>query len=401
MTDLYSESRRGADELYDPLYHTVQDNLYDVYDVMLRSHPVYYSNQRQVWCLTRYADVQAVAQDWKGFSNLPGVSIVDPTRYGPGDFLDDDPPTHDSLRKVLHPVFLPKEIARLSDDISRRVKTIMTDLRERQTVELAEDFAARLPIWVISRLMGAPEEDDDLIQQLVLTAENQKPGEAATSREASNALAELKCYVADLMIVKRRHPDERVLTILANETRTGVLTEEQAVGMAALIFSAGSVTTYALLGNLLVLLSEHPEALDRLRRDPASGMTVAAIEEALRCETPFQYNARTVKKPVTLHGVEIAPEERIVLVWGAANRDPERWTDPGTFDVTRVKQRHLGFGVGIHHCIGAPLARLEAAIALPAFLNTIASFELGDKRRIQHHEMRGWESLEATLTATL
>ena len=383
--------------LYDPLSHTHRDDIYDIYKALRTDHPVYYATSCDVWCLTRYNDVQAAAKDWGTFRSAPGVELDVPASLGPGSFLDYDPPRHDILRQVVRPYFLPKAIAQLNADIERRIADILDELREKETVDLSGDFAMRLPAWVIARLLGIPEEDDDLLLRLFAATEVRVPGEMAVPPSALLALAQLQEYMRELAASKRRHPDDKVLSHLVAGVARGAPTEEEVVGMALILFLAGTETTYSLLGNALNLLVEHPDTLQALRADEPSALIDATIEEALRFETPVQYLTRTLNTTTTVHGVEMRKGKRVVLIWGAANRDPDRWDSPDTFDINRQLRRHLGFGEGIHFCIGAPLARLEARIAIPRFLAAFQHFEIVAKQRVTHPAIRGWERLEATV----
>ena len=384
-------------ELYDPLFHTPQENVYEIYAILRSNHPVYCNKQRNVWCLTRYADVRSAAKDWKTYGNAPGVDIDAPNYMGPGNFIDADPPRHDVLRNVVQPFFLPKAIAEFESDFVRHVKEIIEELRERQRVDLAQDFAWRLPIWAISRLLGAPEEDDEMTQRVLLDVFVRHPGETSVPERAERGLAELQAYLAELAAYKRRHPDGRVLSRMVGAEAKGAPTAEETVGMATMFFIAGSETTYALLGNALKVFAENPEVLHGLRQDESAECIQAAIEETLRYETPVQYLARSVRSSAVLHGIEIPEGARLILVWAAANRDPDHWENPDKFDVHRPFQRHVGFGEGIHSCIGAPLARLEARVALPMFVRTFAEYDIGRKVRLNSHIIRGWEKLEAIL----
>ena len=386
-----------AAELYDPFFHTPHDDVYEIYAALRTHHPVYYNAQRKVWCLTRHADVQAAARDWRTFGTAPGVDIDSPNYMGPGNFIDADPPRHDVLRSVVRPYFLPKSVAAFAGEISQRVESILAELRERETVDLAHDFAWRLPIWAISRLLGTPEEDDDLVQRILLDVFVRHPGKVDVPERADTALSELQAYLSDLVEHKRRHPDERVLSRMVAGEADGAPRREETVGMATMFFIAGSETTFALIGNALRLLAEHRDALAALRRDPSPQTIEAVVEEVIRFDSPVQYLARTLRATTLLHDTELQEGDRLILIWAAANRDPECWTEPDRFDIGRPLQRHVGFGEGIHFCIGAPLARLEASIALPAFVRAFPEYEVGERRRLNSHIVRGWQQLEARL----
>jgi cytochrome P450 len=386
-------------EAYDPYVHTSADNVYDIYTELRENSPVYFCAARNAWCLTRHDDIQRAARDWKTFSNSPGVALDAPNLYGRGDFLDDDPPRHDILRNVARPFFTPKAIAGLADDIQRRTAEILAELRECSRADLAEEFALRLPIWVISRLIGAPEVDDREIQRMVLAMERRNVGDPEVPESATSAVRELHAYLNDLSMHKRRHPDGGVLSHITAAADSGELGADEVAGMGTILFSAGSETTYSLLGNLLAQLADHPNALESLRRTPTPELLDAAIEESLRYEAPVQYLARTATAMTDWHGAKIPPGARVLLVWAAGSRDPRRWERPDEFDVYRSKKRHLAFGEGIHFCLGAPLARLEAKIALPMFLSTFSGYTIRAGRRRPHHIVRGWDELDTELVS--
>lgn len=388
----------GSAELYDPLFHTPQENVYEIYSILRQDHPVYYSTRRAVWCITRYTDVQAAGRDWKTFGTAPGVDIDAPNYMGPGNFIDTNPPRHDVLRNVVRPFFTPKAIAALEDVVARRVDTIIRNLKERERADLAHDFAWQLPIWVISRLLGVPEEDDENIQRTLLEIFHREPGQVSVPAAAQTAMATLHDYVHELAEHKRKDPDEKILSRIVAGEAADAPSPEETIGMATGLYIAGSETTFALLGNSLNLLADYPETLEVLRRDPRRETIDAFIEEALRFESPVQYLARTARAPSTLHGQDIAEGERLVLIWGAANRDRERWPDGDRFDIYRPQKRHVAFGEGIHFCLGAPLARLEARLALPAFIRAFPKYEIINKQRLPNHLVRGWEHLEAVLS---
>lgn len=385
-------------EPYDPYVHTSAENVYDIYAQLRENSPVYFCAARDAWCLTRYDDIQRAARDWKTFSNLPGVALDAPNLYGRGDFLDEDPPHHDILRNVARPFFTPKAIAGLADDIQRRTAEILAELRECSRANLAEEFALRLPIWVISRLIGVPAVDDQEIQRMVLAMERRNVGDPEIPESATSAVRELHGYLEDLARHKRRHPDNGVLSHITAAADSGALGADEIAGMGTILFSAGSETTYSLLGNLLAQLADHPDALESLRRGPTPELLDAAIEESLRYEAPVQYLARTATATTEWHGTTIPSGAHVLLVWAAGSRDPNRWERPDEFDFYRAdKKRHLAFGEGIHFCLGAPLARLEAKVALPMFLKTFSGYTIRSGRRRPHHIVRGWEELDAEL----
>jgi cytochrome P450 len=409
MNSSASEGRLGmgrsatAGEIYDPLYHTPQDDLYDVYRILRDDHPVYFCERRRVWCISRYADCQAAARAWQVFSNDDGVDLDVPARYfGQGDFLDSDPPRHDELRKAVRPFFIPKAIARLEETVTRRVDDVLATIAEASRVDLAQQVAWALPIWVICRLVGVPTSDDQEVHRMVSELVARTPGEVDLPERSVSALSELQAYATELAKVKAANPGEDLMTHMVQLARSSEspLREEDLQGLTVLLFVAGSETTAALLSNALYVLDQHADVQRRLRAEPSRDFLEAVIEEVLRTESPVQYLARQTTEDTTVENVEIPGGADVILLFGAANRDERRFERAERFEPDRVAQRHLAFGEGIHFCLGAPIARLEARVLLPAFFNAFSSYSIdGDAERLQTHMVRGYESLPATVEA--
>jgi cytochrome P450 len=385
-------------ELYDPLIHTQQDDLFDIYRRLRDDHPVYHCERRDVWCLTRFDDVQAAARDWQTFSNANGVDLDVPKQFhGIGNFLEEDPPRHDLLRKAVRPFFVPKEIAKLESHVAGRVEELTAQLAAAQRVDLARDFAWALPTWVICRLLGVPPADDGLVHSMVMALETRHPGDDEPSEQMVAALDQMHAYIEDLAAQKRRSPADDLMSHLVAGEAEGAPRRDEIPGIGVLLFTAGSETTASLIGNTLSLLAEHSEAQQALRREPAE-LIDAVIEESLRMESPVQYLARQTTASTCVHDVEIPEGADVILVYGAANRDERHFENAETFDIARPSQRHLAFGEGIHFCLGAPLARREARIALPAFLRAAPSYEIGTPiERFFSPNERGLTSLPATI----
>lgn len=383
-------------ELYDPLYHTMQEDLYEIYRQLRDEHPVYHCKRREVWCLTRFDDVQAAARDWETFSNANGVELDVPTQfYGTGNFLEEDPPRHDLLRKVVRPFFIPKAIARLEAQVERRVEEMIAQLLGADRIDIAQDFAWALPVWVICRLLGVPEADDEHVHNLVTELETRRPGDDGHAEHVGPILRRFHEYSEDLAERKRRMPGDDLMSHLVAGEAEQAPRRDELLGLMVLLFTAGSETTAALIGNTLSFLAEHPDAQQALRQRPAE-LIDATIEESLRMDAPVQYLARRTTRPVLLHDEEIPAGTDVILIYGAANRDERHFERAEAFDIHRPAQRHLAFGEGIHFCLGAPLARLEARLAVPAFIQAFPSYRLESRtERFFNHIVRGYQHLPA------
>ncbi|HSO96478.1 MAG TPA: cytochrome P450 [Acidimicrobiia bacterium] len=288
-----------------------------------------------------------------------------------------DPPRHARLRALVSRAFTPKRIAEIEPLVRRTTADLLDGIAASGGCELQHEYAAVLPSVVIARMIGVPDEHVDTFRDWTESfLEIQGPEDYADSLK--------KCYelFADLLAERRRSPrDDLMSALLAAEVDGDQLSEEDLLGFCFLLILAGNDTTSSLVGSGIVLLARHPDQQTLLRRDPT--LWPAAIEEVNRIESPVQALPRTTTRDVELHGVTIPVASRVLLVWGAANHDDREFSDPERFDVTRTITRHLSFGHGVHYCLGANLARLEARIALEAWHERFPDYELaGEPRRI-------------------
>jgi cytochrome P450 len=386
-----------AGGVYDPLFHTPSENLYEIYAELRERLPVFHNPVRDVWCLSRFDSVLAAARDWETFSNAHGVDLDVPARFfGDGDFLDSDPPRHDALRALVKHRFIPRNVKQLNGLIEERVEELLDALCEQGEVDLAANFAWELPIWVICHLLGIPQSDYRHVQANMNALNARPAGHDAPPPEALTALGELRRYLLACASEKRRTPGDDMLTDLIREVDRGELESEDLVGMALLMFGAGSETAATLMANGLWLLDCHR---DQQRAVRAGEIPLDdAIEEMVRCESPIQYLCRTTTREVSIDGVDIPAGARVALLYGAANRDERRFPYAERVDMRREGKRHLGFGNGIHFCLGAPLARLETRIALKRFLERVVDYEIsGPFVRLENHVIRSIVGLPASI----
>jgi cytochrome P450 len=377
-----------ADEfVYDPFAPIARADPYPIYAELRQRHPVYRVPGRELWVLSRFDDVQAAARDWKSLSNAEGVDLGGfAGLFGKGDFLDSDPPGHDRLRNVLRHRFAPRRIGELEAAIQGHVKTLLAPILEAGQGDLAADFAWKLPVRMITTLLGLPIEDSPwLLEQaqsfLERPAEQDRPTD-----EAVAAVRTMRGYFDEAAT----HPQGKstfLHDMLEAEGRDD-LSREELRGMCLLLFIAGMETTAGLLSSALLLLAQHEDQRDLLRQDP--GLIPDAIEECLRVESPIQGMTRVATQGVDFHGEPIPLGDRVLLLYAAANRDENRWPSAERFDIRRERKRHLAFGEGIHHCLGAPLARLEARVALAACLRAMPEYVVsGPVRPVDTHHTRG------------
>ena len=290
-----------------------------------------------------------------------------------------DPPDHTRLRRLVSRSFTPRQVERLRPAVHALVADLLDTMAEKGDVEYMADFALALPMAVIGELVGVPAQDRAGLQpQVRAAAKGIEPILAEEEVEAAIvAIGTLGEYFYELLEERRRHPRDDLLSSLVeaweNDDR---LSDEEVASTAILLFAAGFETTTNLLGNGLLALLTHPDQLADWRAHPDIAAT--AVEELLRFDSPVQFNLRTALEPADLAGDPLERGDRIVVLQGAANRDPRRFENPDDLDLRRENNVPLSFGWGIHHCIGAALARMEGEIAFNALLERFGDIELLD-----------------------
>ena len=336
---------------------------------MRTQHPVFYNERMHLWQVFRYEDVSAVITDYNRFSSQAfGVT---------GSFLKDtliekDPPDHRKLRNLVNLAFTPRAVARLSDRITQITQELLDQVRLQGKMDIVSDFAFPLPAKVIAELLGVPSEDWDIFQRWA-RVDSADPN--LTRQEAGRSMQEeMSDYFSKLLEERRRAPREDLISALSTAEVDGErLSEYELVKFCTLLLAAGQETTKNLIANAIVCFTDYPDRMERLIREPA--LMPTAIEEVLRYLPPVWFLFRQTRTDVELAGQHI-PANQLLLAWTAsANRDPAQFPDPDRFDIEREPNRHLAFGHGIHFCVGAPLARLEARIALPMMLEQLRNIQ--------------------------
>lgn len=387
--------RTDAQQLYDPLADTPAHDLYDKYQILRNQHPVYYNEIRDAWCLSRYEDVFHADRDWQTFTTANGVELGLPAQFlGAGDFLESDPPRHDYLRNVVQDWFTPVGVRKLAGRIDDRVVKVLDGIDG--DVNLAQDFAWQIPMWVVCTILGIPESDQELVESWLAALADWPPGADAIPDSGLTARDALHEYLASLATERSRRPAGDLLTTLGQAVDSKELELSEVLGTALLLFVAGSETTASLISSALLLLDAHPGVQTDLRAGKLD--LTAVIEEVLRYESPIQYLCRTTTRAVTLRDAALPRGAHLVLLYGSANRDEDRYPSADAFDPHRPRKQHLAFGHGIHACLGAPLARLEGEIALRRFLENVHSYEVtGPPVRARLTQIRRIANLPATV----
>jgi cytochrome P450 len=309
--------------------------------------------------------------------------------------MENEPPDHTRLRSLVAKAFARGHVERLRPRVQELADGLLDRVGASGEFDLIQDFAEPLPVAVIGELLGVPEADRHLLrpwsQAIVKMYEYARTARVET--DAVDASTEFADYMRDLAARRRAEPRDDLVSHLAlAEERGQKLTEDELVASAILLLNAGHEASVNAFGNGVVTLLDHPEQLARLRND--RGLVASALEEMIRFDAPLQLFERTAREDVKVGDVTIREGARIAALLGSANRDPDFFDDADTFDIGRTPNHHIGFGAGVHHCLGAPLARMELQISLPALLDRFPRLELaGAPVRRPTFVLRGYESV--------
>lgn len=307
---------------------------------------------------------------------------------GPGNFIAADPPDHDRLRRVVRGRFTPTGVAAMEAAIRADVRATLDAAVQAGGFDAAATLAWAVPVRTVSRLLGLPVEDEPALRGWLQAVIRRTPAHDRLPATARAAGAELRSYFAGHVERRRVEAGDDLLGDVVGAQRRGHLDPAEVPGLCILLYVAGTETVADFIGNALTALAEHPDQRRLLAAEPER--MPAAVEELLRFESPVQYQVRIATAAAELHGVTIPAGAAVALLWGAANRDERRWERPDELDVAREPRRHLAFGEGIHHCLGAPLARLQGRIVLEEMLRAMPRYRLaGEPERVATHNTRG------------
>jgi cytochrome P450 len=396
---------------YNPYAYEIHEDPYPTYARLRAEAPLFHNEDMGFWALSRYDDVIEAFRDSERFSSAHGVSL-DPAASGPHahktmSFLAMDPPKHGRMRGLVSRGFTPRRVAELEPRIRELTRLHLDAALGQGTFDFIGDFAGKLPMDVVSELMGVPVADRDELRRLSDLLIHREDGIDDVPPEGMAAALELVVYYSEMLAQRRRRPtDDLTSALLAAELDGDRLTDDEIVGFLFLMVVAGNETTTKLLGNAWYWGSLHPEQLAKPFTDPAA--IPAWIEETLRYDTSSQLLARTTTCDVELHGSLIPTGERVVLLVGSANRDEAQFPRADTYDLDRHRpeagggvQQIASFGFGRHFCLGASLARLEARVALEELVAAVGSYEIHHDgiARVHSVNVRGFATLPTTVEA--
>jgi len=418
----------------------IRANPYPFYEKLRNEDPVHWDEELGLWVLTRYADIDSLYTDerfsraqglMRGFDRLPASEqeIAAPVYHSfSKTVFYADPPYHTHLRGLMNHAFTPRRVERLRPYVQKIVDQLLDTLQAAPEKNVIHELAYPRPVMVIAELLGLPQSEraqfktwsDDLFAILGTV----RPKSTALLERAAQSLDELTDYIRALSHKRRDDPQDDLLTALLSVTEddeeacphphapasphatrerigdretSSTLTGEELVSNINILLSTGHETTTHLIGNGLLALLQNPEQLRKLQNRP--GLLGSAIEEMLRYDNPVQITYRSALEDAEIKGKSIRKGDLVNTIIGSANRDPERFSDPDCFYISRNEGRHLGFGVGIHFCIGAPLVRLEAEVVFETILRRFPNISLATENLEwqEHPIFRGLKSLVITM----
>ena len=382
-------------------------NPYPVYQRLREEDPVHWDDELQTWVLTRYEDIEAALRDPRLSSNrvdtvrnVDSPEVPEATRQALKATLSLwmlflDPPDHTRLRNLANKVFTPRVVENLKTQIEYLVRELLAPAAHVGRLDVIRDFAYPLPAIVIAEMLGVRREDRELVKRwsdALAALLGSAVCEPSIAENGARSILEFRSYLGDLVEDRRRRPQQDLITAaLKAEDQGSLLSHDELLANCVLLLSAGHETTTNLIGNGALALLRHPDQLHRLRAEP--GLIKTAVEELLRFDSPVQ--ATGVTQDIEIGERVLRKGQAALLVLGAANRDPTRFPDPDSLDLGRANNHHGAFAFGPHYCLGAPLARLEAQITIPALFATFADLRLstGEVEWHQNIVLRGLKAL--------
>jgi hypothetical protein len=387
---------------FNPYDYEMHEDPYPTYARLRSEAPVYRSDEFDFWALSRHEDVIGAFRNVDAYSNAFGVSL-DPSAFGPDahrtmSFLALDPPKHTRMRSLVGKGFTPTKVSAMEDRIREITLQHLLPALEAGTFDFIEDFAGKVPMDVISELVGVPAADRAELRRMADLVLHRDDGVYDVPPEGMEASLALIGYYQEMVDERRKvRTDDLTSALIDADIDGDRLSDDEIVAFLFLMVVAGNETTTKLLGNAWYWGWRNPD--ERAKPFEDANRIPNWVEETLRYDTSSQMLLRVARQPIVSHGITIAEGERILLLVGSANRDEAVFVDPDRYDVDRDTTKLVSFGSGRHFCMGAPLARLEARIALGELVGRVADYDVDPDAMVRVHSInvRGLASLPTTV----
>jgi cytochrome P450 len=410
MSDLAADVGPGGGPEFDPFSRDFYDDPYDTYHRLRDEAPCFRSERWGFYALSRFEDVVEASKRTDLFTSTHGINyehltMPDEMLGAMGDLLImKDPPEHTRYRKLVSRAFTPRSIRKYEPVVHDIIHRHLDALDGRTEADLVGEFAAPFPVEVISTILGVPEADRQQIRHWTDAMLRREEGQSVGTPEQAEAALNQAQYFADLVVEKRKTPGDDMLSVLCEaevEDEHGGgrtrLTDSEIISFGTLLGAAGSETVTKLIGGGAVLFHRNPEQWQRVLGDRT--IIPGAVEEMLRYWPPSQYQGRMATRESEWHGVTIPERAPVLLLTGSAAHDPRHYHDPDRFDITREPSLAIGFGHGVHACLGAALARMESVIAFEQIRDRWPGFSVDESglERVQMSNVAGYSRVPVRL----
>ncbi len=382
---------------------------YPIYDLLRQYAPVVFRDELNMWVVSRYADVTAILRDRRFGRTIDHVLTREQRGVPPkpqhrrafdmlseNSMFDKEPPDHTRLRGLVHKAFTPRRVENLREAVQSTADMLLDEVQSKGSMDVLADFAVPLPVTVIAELLGVPEEERGLLRNWsqTIVAMYELAPTAEQERAAIQAATEFTEYLHKLAAQRRQQPKDDLMTALVEAEEAGDrLSEDELIATCILLLNAGHEATVNVIGNGLYALFRNPDQLQLLQENPS--LNTSAVEELLRYDTPVQLFRRFALEDVPFGDVTFRQGQEIALLFGSANRDPERFPNPDAVDISRSENPHIAFSLGVHYCLGAPLARMELQIAFATLMRRFPDLALAQEPQYRDSVViRGLESLQ-------
>jgi len=367
---------------------------YPYYENWRENKPIWKDEVTGFWVLTRHDDVRSILKNSKDYSSK---AMGQNSESSPLPLLTDDAPRHTQLRGLVNKAFTVRMLREIEEQVEETATDLVDAIKPGEPTDIVTALTTPLPVAVISKMMGIPLDRGEDFKRWSDALTGTLAGAAMETRQQD--IMEMGAFFAGLIPDRQANPGNDLVSAVVNAEIEGErLADADIVGFCILLLIAGNETTTNLLGNFLNILADRPDVLEQLMADP--DLIDRGIEESLRFDGPVQFLMRMVTEPAEYHGVMVKPGDIVQVVMGSANRDVRAYENPNEFSLSRTKNHHHTFGFGIHFCIGAPLARLEAKMAMRCLLRRFKKVRRaeGVDERVPSHLLRGFHHLNLTFT---